>query len=120
MRLCEHMARPGLALDWFVPCLSMIQPSVLWVPPARPQSFGFGYGWSEGVRAPQKLAGLSPNRGMAKGAYAPWLGWLLMPSPCRYPLEGRAQQSGNGCWVAERGASDLGREPEWPLGQGGR
>lgn len=30
--------------------------------------------------------------------------------------KGRAHESGNGCWSIGVRASNLGREPEWPLG----
>lgn len=60
-----------------------------------------------------------------RGLWPRWLGWLPTPSACKYPRgegtewKGRAHQSGSGHWGLGMRARNLGKEPEWPLGQRG-
>lgn len=68
-----------------------------------------------------KGAVLSSDRGVAKGFSALKSGAALTPNVCRYPLEGRGRTPVRQ-WLlgSKERASDLGREPEWPIGQRGR
>lgn len=92
MRLCEHMARgagsvarPGLALDWFVPCLSMIQPSVLWGTPSQAPVIQVWLWLGQGGACSPKAGWSEPRSRHGKGGLCPMAGVAAHAQPMQVP-----------------------------------